>query len=44
MASIGTLFLVTGMFIAASVVDQSTREVTYRKALKLAEARLFVVW
>jgi len=44
MTCIGTLLLVAGMFIAASVVEQSTREVAYRKIPELAEARLFVFW
>jgi len=44
LASIGTLLLVTGMFIAASVVEQSTHEETYEKHPLMAETKLFIVW
>lgn len=45
MACIGTLLLMTGMFVAASVVQQSTDEEKYELHPDLPKnVKLFVFW
>jgi hypothetical protein len=40
----GTLLLVLGMFICASVIEQSTTEKTYKKADHIKQAKLYILW
>ncbi|KAI5806865.1 hypothetical protein BZA77DRAFT_367597 [Pyronema omphalodes] len=40
----GTLLLVLGMFICASVVEQSTTEKTFKKADGIKKAKLYILW
>ncbi|KAI5815819.1 hypothetical protein BZA77DRAFT_73218 [Pyronema omphalodes] len=40
----GTILLVLGMFICASVIDQSTTEEIYKKHDRIKNAKLYLLW
>ncbi|KAI5811969.1 hypothetical protein BZA77DRAFT_347353 [Pyronema omphalodes] len=43
-AGMGTLFLAFGMFLCATVIDQSTTEKIYQKSNDTKEAKLYLLW
>ncbi|KAI5809194.1 hypothetical protein BZA77DRAFT_364287 [Pyronema omphalodes] len=44
MTVMGTLFLSLGMFLCATVIDQSTTEKIYQKSNDIKEAKLYLLW